>query len=44
VQERGAGTARSSQAPAKNPVDPFIDPEGHRAYIDGAESEFRGVR
>ncbi|MCI0692916.1 subclass B3 metallo-beta-lactamase [candidate division KSB1 bacterium] len=26
---------------AKNPVDPFIDPEGYRAYIDSAEAEFR---
>jgi metallo-beta-lactamase class B len=26
---------------AKNPVDPFIDPEGYRAYIDTAEAEFR---
>lgn len=26
---------------AKNPVDPFIDPEGYRAYIDTAEAELR---
>ena len=26
---------------AKDPVDPFIDPEGYRAYIDAAEDEFR---
>jgi metallo-beta-lactamase class B len=26
---------------ARNPVDPFIDPEGYRAYIDAAEAEFR---
>jgi metallo-beta-lactamase class B len=26
---------------AKNPVDPFIDPEGYRAYIDAAEAELR---
>lgn len=26
---------------AKNPADPFIDPEGYRAYIDRAEAEFR---
>jgi metallo-beta-lactamase class B len=26
---------------AKNPADPFIDPEGYRAYIDAAEAEFR---
>jgi metallo-beta-lactamase class B len=29
---------------AKNPVDPFIDPEGYRAYIDAAEAEFRSGR
>jgi metallo-beta-lactamase class B len=28
-------------ATAKNPVDPFIDPAGYRAYIDSAEAEFR---
>jgi metallo-beta-lactamase class B len=26
---------------AKNPADPFIDPEGYRAYLDNAEAEFR---
>ena len=26
---------------AKHPVDPFIDPEGYRAYIDSAEAELR---
>jgi metallo-beta-lactamase class B len=26
---------------AKNPAEPFIDPEGYRAYIDAAEDEFR---
>jgi metallo-beta-lactamase class B len=26
---------------AKNPVDPFIDPEGYRAYVDAAEAELR---
>ena len=26
---------------AKNPVDPFVDPEGYRAYVDAAEAEFR---
>lgn len=31
-----------ARATAKNPVDPFIDPEGYRAYIDTAEAEFRG--
>ena len=29
---------------AKNPVDPFIDPEGYRGYIDDAEEEFRQRR
>jgi hypothetical protein len=24
---------------ATNPVDPFIDPEGYRAFIDAAEAE-----
>lgn len=26
---------------ASNPVDPFIDPDGYRAYIDSAEARFR---
>lgn len=26
---------------AKSPVDPFIDPDGYRAYIDSAEARFR---
>lgn len=26
---------------AKNPVDPFIDPHGYRAYVDTAEARFR---
>lgn len=30
-----------ARATAKSPVDPFIDPEGYRAYIDSAEAEFR---
>jgi metallo-beta-lactamase class B len=30
-----------ARATAKNPADPFIDPEGYRAYIDAAEDEFR---
>ena len=30
-----------ASATAKDPVDPFIDPEGYRAYIDAAEAEFR---
>jgi len=29
---------------AKNPADPFIDPEGYRAYIDSAEAELRQGR
>src|SRR5688572_17864808 len=29
---------------AKNPVDPFIDPEGYRAYLDAAEAELREGR
>ena len=30
-----------ASATAKDPVDPFIDPEGYRAYIDAAEAELR---
>jgi hypothetical protein len=30
-----------ASATARNPVDPFIDPEGYRAYINTAEAEFR---
>jgi len=33
-----------SSAAAKNPVDPFIDREGYRAYIDAAEAELRAGR
>jgi metallo-beta-lactamase class B len=29
---------------AKNPVDPFIDPEGYRAFIDAAEAELHRGR
>ena len=29
---------------AKNPADPFIDPEGYRAYLDTYEAEFRNGR
>ena len=29
-----------ASATAKNPADPFIDPEGYRAFIDAAEAEF----
>ncbi len=30
-----------ARAAAKDPVEPFIDPDGYRAYIDAAEEEFR---
>ena len=30
-----------ASAIAKNPVAPFIDPEGYRAFIDTAEAELR---
>jgi metallo-beta-lactamase class B len=30
-----------ASATAKNPTDPFIDPEGYRVYIDTAEEQFR---
>jgi metallo-beta-lactamase class B len=30
-----------ARATAKDPVDPFIDPEGYRAYIDSAEEKLR---
>ena len=30
-----------ASAKAKNPVDPFIDPEGYRAFLDAAEAELR---
>jgi metallo-beta-lactamase class B len=29
---------------AKDPVSPFIDPEGYRAYLDAAEGELRQGR
>jgi hypothetical protein len=29
---------------ANNPVDPFIDPEGYRAFIDAAEAELHQGR
>jgi metallo-beta-lactamase class B len=29
---------------AKNPVDPFIDPEGYRAFLDAAEAELQQGR
>jgi metallo-beta-lactamase class B len=30
-----------ARATAKNPADPFIDPEGYRAHLDAAEAELR---
>jgi hypothetical protein len=33
-----------ASATAKNPTDPFVDPEGYRAYLDTAEAEFRSGR
>ena len=30
-----------ARADAANPADPFIDPEGYRAYIDSGEARFR---
>ncbi len=33
-----------ASATSKNPVDPFIDPEGYRAFIDAAETELRQGR
>jgi len=30
-----------ARANAKNPADPFIDPEGYRAFLDTHEAEFR---
>jgi len=30
-----------ARATAKDPVEPFIDPEGYRAYIDSAEAKLR---
>jgi metallo-beta-lactamase class B len=34
----------AASATAKNPADPFIDPDGYRAYIDAAEAELRQGR
>jgi metallo-beta-lactamase class B len=31
----------AARATAKNPVDPFIDPDGYRAYIDSGEARIR---
>ena len=33
-----------ASATAKNPADPFIDPEGYRAYVDAAEKDLREGR
>jgi metallo-beta-lactamase class B len=33
-----------ASATAKNPTDPFIDPDGYHAYIDTAERDFRSGR
>jgi metallo-beta-lactamase class B len=33
-----------ASAAAKDTVEPFIDPEGYRAYIDAAEAELRSGR
>lgn len=34
----------TASADATDPVEPFIDPEGYRAYIDAAEAELRSGR
>jgi metallo-beta-lactamase class B len=34
----------AAKAKASNPVDPFIDPEGYRAFIDAAEAALREGR
>jgi len=31
----------AARATAKNPADPFIDPQGYRAYVDRGEARFR---
>jgi metallo-beta-lactamase class B len=31
----------AARASARNPVDPFVDPAGYRAYVDAAEADFR---
>lgn len=33
-----------ASATAKNPIEPFIDPDGYRAYLDAAEAELREGR
>jgi metallo-beta-lactamase class B len=33
-----------ASATSRDPVEPFIDPEGYRTYIDTAETEFRSGR
>jgi metallo-beta-lactamase class B len=34
----------AARATAKNPADPFIDPDGYRAFLDKAEAELREGR
>ena len=34
----------AARATAKDPADPFIDPEGYRVFVDSAEEEFRSGR
>jgi hypothetical protein len=34
-------TSDLARATAKDPVEPFIDPEGYRAYIDDAAAKHR---
>jgi metallo-beta-lactamase class B len=45
VTSRGRAWGRyrkfAASSSAKNPVDAFVDPEGYRAYVDAAESDFR---
>jgi hypothetical protein len=31
----------AASAAANNPTDPFVDPDGYRAFLDGAEAELR---
>src|SRR5262245_57446296 len=33
-----------ARATSKNPADPFIDPDGYRAFVDSAEADFRSGR
>jgi hypothetical protein len=41
ARQRGRYRKFVASATTKNPVAPFIDPAGYRAYIDAAETEFR---